>query len=113
MVKVIVVVREVGREKPEYSLPFELPEAPKPGDYISIFRPDVPHHPETRGAVRSKDLTTGHLKDIMVECDVAIGPHAQERWKAAAEAAEKQGIDIVRFKVSRVRISESDLDPKV
>ncbi len=28
MLQVIIVVRESGRLKPEYSLPFELPEVP-------------------------------------------------------------------------------------
>ncbi len=43
MVKINLVVRELGKLKPDYSLDFELPEVPAIGSYISIQRPD---HPE-------------------------------------------------------------------
>jgi hypothetical protein len=42
MVKVHIVIRQIGRLKPDYSLDFELPEVPRIGDYISIHRPDRP-----------------------------------------------------------------------
>ena len=42
MTRVRIVVREVGRKKPDYSLDFDLPEIPKIGSYISIRRPDTP-----------------------------------------------------------------------
>jgi hypothetical protein len=46
MVKINLVVRELGKMKPDYSLDFELPEVPAIGSYISIQRPD---HPEPYG----------------------------------------------------------------
>jgi|GEM_PF-4143095 len=42
MPRVVIVVREVGKLNPEYSLEFELPEIPTIGSYISINRPDNP-----------------------------------------------------------------------
>ncbi|UQR60248.1 hypothetical protein LRP30_24845 [Bradyrhizobium sp. C-145] len=44
MPRVVIVVREVGKLNPEYSLEFELPEIPTIGSYISINRPDNPDH---------------------------------------------------------------------
>ncbi len=41
MVRVTVIVREVGDTKPEYFLDFELPSVPAVGDYISINRLDT------------------------------------------------------------------------
>jgi hypothetical protein len=51
MVAVTVVVRKLGRKEPEYSLPFDVPELPKVGSYISLFRSDG--HPKW---VSSDDL---------------------------------------------------------
>ena len=42
MVKINLVVRELGKLKPDYSLDFELPEVPAVGSYVSIQRPDKP-----------------------------------------------------------------------
>ncbi len=47
MVNVILVVREPGNLKPEYSLEFELPEVPAIGSYISIQRLDSPSFART------------------------------------------------------------------
>jgi hypothetical protein len=40
MVKITLMVRELGGLKPDFSLEFELPEAPAVGSYISIQRPE-------------------------------------------------------------------------
>ena len=40
--RVIVIVRESGRLKPDYSLEFDLPDIPAVGSYLSIQRPDKP-----------------------------------------------------------------------
>ncbi len=39
--RAFVVVREVGKLKPDYSLEFQFSEVPKVSDYISIHRPDL------------------------------------------------------------------------
>jgi hypothetical protein len=124
MVQVIVVIREIGREKPDYSLPFDLPGVPSAGDYISIFRPDSPthsedvivrhvwwhlHSPETRAVVTGGEPKIGRLREVMVECDVAVGPYARDQWRDSAEAAKRRGVDVAEFNVARVSVRESDL----
>lgn len=121
MVGVLIVVREVGRSKPDYSLPFELPAVPAVGSYISISRPDTPepysedlvvrhvwwrlHHPET-GAAVTGDVKVGSLTELIVECDPAIGPYALDRWRDALEAAEQRGVAVERFGVERLSIRQ-------
>lgn len=127
MPKIVLVVRELGRTKPEYSLEFELPEIPKAGDYISISRPDVPEpfsedvvvrkvwwrlfHPET-GGTSSDPQKVGRLTEVMVECDQAIGPYALDRWRDSLEAARERGIEVEEFDVQRFSVRQSDLSDK-
>ena len=120
MVKVIVVVREFFNPKPDYFLEFDLPEIPKVGDYISIFRPNNPnhsedlivrhvwwhlYHPETRGFAPGKQMV-GNVQDVMVECDAALGPYASENWRFTVGGAESQGASIDRFDVERLSAPE-------
>jgi hypothetical protein len=114
MIQAIVVVREIGKLKREYSLEFEFPELPKVGDYISIHRPDLRkplgedlivkaiwwqlEHSETHGYSNSK---AGTVREIFVECDVAIGPYASEAWRTKVEAAKERGIEVPKFQVER------------
>jgi len=123
MVKVNIIVRELGRTKLDYALEFELPEIPKAGDYISIFRPDKPlhsediivrhvwwnlHHSET--AVKaSEPPKIGAVKDIFVECDQAIGPYSHDQWRRTLEAARDRGVEIETFDVARFSVSEKEL----
>ena len=121
MVRVIIVVRELNRDKPDFFLPFELPEVPKVGDYISIFRPNSTLHtedvivrhvwwhlyyPETH-AITTNEPKAGRVQDIMVECDVALGPYASDNWRTWTEAAKTQGAEVVEFKASRLSFLES------
>jgi hypothetical protein len=46
MVQIVLVIREPGRLKPDYSLPFDLSEIPRVDDYISVYRPDSETHTE-------------------------------------------------------------------
>jgi hypothetical protein len=123
MTRVIVVIREVGRLNPDYSLEFELPEVPKVGSYISIHRPDNPepysedmivekvwwrlHHPETR-AVTSGDepLKIGLLKEIFVECVQATSPYSTDRWRDKLDRQRKSGADVPEFEVARVSVRQ-------
>jgi len=127
MVQVIIVIREKGRKKPDYSLPFDLPQVPAVGDYISIFRADSQthtedvivrhvwwhlHSPETEAVVGGRNIKVGKAQDIMVECDIALGPYAKDHWRKSAEVARRQGIDVPDFDVERFSVSESALTPK-
>jgi len=47
-VRVRLSVCEPGEQKPDFSLAFDLPEVPRPGDYISLYREDK----KTRAFVR-------------------------------------------------------------
>jgi hypothetical protein len=123
--KMTIVIRELGKTKPDYSLVFDLPEIPRVGDYISIHRPNKPEpygedlivryvwwrleHPETRSVVTAGTERTGGLKEIFVECDPAVGPHSSDDWRDSLEAARDRGATVEEFKVSRLSVRESDL----
>lgn len=124
MVEVTVVIRERGRVKPEYSLKFSLPEIPRVGDYISIFRPDSKvhtedvvvrhiwwhlHHGETRPVVSTDDEKVGRVVDVMVECDQAIGPYSRDHWRDGLGAAEAAGLKVEHFNVDRFIVREDEL----
>src|SRR5262245_7986063 len=123
MVRVEVVVRELGHSKPEYSLKFVLPHLPRVGDYISIYRPDrklhtedliVRHvwwlldHPET-GGFEQDDRKIGTVRDIFVECDQALGPYANDQWRKTLTARKECGLDVPEFDVARFSVPEADL----
>jgi len=120
MVEVVVVVREVGSVRPDYSLNFELPEVPRVGSYLSIRRPDHRDplgedlvvrkvwwrlfHPVTAGFASDAEAERkGSLTEIFVECDVALGPYATERWREKVERYRAAGHEIEDFEVSRRR----------
>lgn len=121
--EVNIVIREPGRLKPDYSMLFELPELPRPGDYISVTRPDEPepysedfvvravwwrlHHPETE-AVTSKPKTGG-LREIFVECEIAVGPYASDRWRKSVDHARVRGVSVEEFPIARFSVRQSDL----
>ena len=125
MVKFTVVVREIGRLKPDYSLEFEAPTLPAIGSYLSIERPDSKHghtedlvvrrvwwrlhHPET-GGFATEPLKVGKLVDIQVECDQAIGPHSRDQWRSTLEAARERGVEIETFDIARFAVSEADME---
>ena len=121
MIEVTLVVREVGRTKPEYSLIFALPALPQRGDYISIFRPDTAgrsedvivrrvwwhlHHGEVGGYGDAEDPLVGKVSDILVECDQAIGPYARDQWRDKLESAVERGVEIERFDVARLTVRQ-------
>jgi hypothetical protein len=125
--RVTIVVREVGRLKPDYSLDFELPEVPHAGDYISVQRPDKPEpygedlivqkvwwrlkHAETAG-FGSDPPKIGGLTEIMVECAQAIGPYSSDQWRDTLTAKRANGAEIPEFEVARVQIRQDALTKK-
>jgi hypothetical protein len=125
MTQAIVVIRELGALKPDYSLQFDFLELPKVGDYISIHRPDKPEpfgedvivravwwrleHPETRPTVSSDSTRTGKVIEIFIECDVAVGPYASDDWRKWVDAARERGVEVPEFQVSRFSVREGDL----
>jgi hypothetical protein len=123
MVKINLVVRELGKLKPDYSLDFELPEVPAIGSYISIQRPDHPEpygedvivrkvwwrlkHPET-AASASDPPKIGTLNEIFVECDAAQGPYSSDNWLKVANAGKARGANVEEFEVARFAVRESE-----
>jgi hypothetical protein len=126
-VRVTVVVREVSRLKPDYSLNFDLPAVPSPGSYISIQRPDKPepygedmivrqvwwrlHHPET-GGFGSEPPKIGGLTEIFVECEQAIGPYSSDHWRDTLTGKRANGVDVPEFEVARFSVREDSLTKK-
>jgi hypothetical protein len=124
MVQVNIVVLEIGKLKPDFSLDFELPEVPAVGSYISILRPDTPEpygedlvvrkiwwrlkHPETRGA-ESPLAQIGSFHEIFVECNQAAGPYSSASWLLLLDSAKKRGVEIEEFHVSRLSAPESEI----
>ena len=121
----IVVVREIGagHPKPDYSVEFEAPQLPTIGSYLSITRPSnkyghtedlvVRHvwwrlkHPNTSGYSTGAP-EVGSVEEILVECDPAIGPSSSDSWRRLYEHHPESSVE--RFNVSRMQISEAELD---
>jgi hypothetical protein len=68
------------------------------------------HSPETRAVVTGGEPKIGWLKEVMVECDVAVGPYARDQWRDSAEAAKRRGVNVAVFNIARVSVRESDLE---
>jgi hypothetical protein len=123
--RIIVIVREVGRLKPDYSLDFDVPAIPSPGDYLSIHRPDKPkpygedlivrqvwwrlEHPETSG-FGSGEPKIGKVEEIYVECDPAVGPWSSDQWRDSLEHALSTG-QAEELKVARLSVRQDALKP--
>jgi hypothetical protein len=121
MTRVTIVIREVGRLKPDYSVDFDLPEVPKPGSYISIRRPDKPEpygedlivrqvwwrlkHPET-GGFSSNPPKIGSFNEVLVECDQAIGPYSSDAWRDTLASKSSNGVKVPEFEVARFSIRQ-------
>lgn len=113
---IIVVVREVGRLRPEYSRKFEVPVLPRVGDYLSVSSPDLHDplgedlivrkvwwrllHPALDNPERGDDAK-GRVIEIFVECETALGPYASRAWRSRVEAARARRILIEEFDVAR------------
>lgn len=99
MVEVIVVVREVGRLKPDRFLRFTLPQVPAEDSYISVQKSGQLEpsgidlivrkvwwrlqHQEAGTQASGTTQEVGGLVEIFVECDPAIGPYASQEWRSA------------------------------
>ena len=126
MTRVLIVVREIGRLQPDYSLEFDLPEVPKTGSYISIYRGTPPethsedmivqkvwwelNHPETNAFGRTPPLV-GAAINIVVECNQAIGPTSNDRWRDTLEAHRDRGVEVPEFEVERFSVRQDALIP--
>jgi hypothetical protein len=126
MVQVLVIVREVGRMKPDYSLGFDLPALPRVGDYISIQRPNKPkpygedlivrqvwwrlNHPETAGFSAGQPKV-GSVEEIYVECDPAVGPWSSDQWRDSLQSWVDNGT-VKEMDVERLSIRQDEIEGK-
>lgn len=97
--KVRLVFVPPGGGEADYSLHFDLPGIPQPGDYISVKRPDQDgtadfivrrswwhlNYPNNKAIETAGDTGTGSLTELTVECEYSIGPYASTEHKATAE----------------------------
>lgn len=122
MIRVTLMVREVGRLSPDYSLDFDLPQVPAVGDYISVQRPDEPapygedfivrqiwwrlDHPET-GAAATEPPKVGSVTSVVVECDPAVGPWTSDRSRDyLTKAYQGRGKVAPELQVARLSIRQ-------
>lgn len=101
--KVRLMFVPTGGGEIDYSLDFELPAIPQPGDYITVQRDGesgtedfivrrtwwylkYPH-----GAVvgRAQGDEKGSVREIGVECEFATGPYSSESHKRGAGKSAK------------------------
>jgi hypothetical protein len=124
-VRVRLYVCEPGERKPDFSLAFNLPEVPRPGDYISVYREDkeTPHTEdlivrhiwwnlettEARTSTSEDEERVGNLREIGVECEMALGPCSTDQWRDRIVQHEANSRTIKRFDVSRFSVREKDL----
>lgn len=124
MTEVIIIIRETGRLKPDYSLKFDLPAIPAAGHYISISRQGEAEpwgedlvvrkvwwrlkHPETEGFSTGQEKV-GSVTEIYVECDVAEGPWSSDQWMKVVKGARSRGVEVESFDVERLAIRPSEL----
>jgi hypothetical protein len=95
--KVRLVFVPPGGGEADYSLDFDLPSLPQPGDYISIWRSEKQgtedfivrrtwwnlEFPDSKLSRSASDQTHGVVKMIAVECEFAIGAYSSEDHKRA------------------------------
>lgn len=122
MPKVTIAVREIGREKLDYQIVFDLPEVPKVGDYISVTRPDdAPwtedyivrkvwwqlDYPHTGGYSTGDER--GKPTEIVVIVEQAIGPQSADRWRDGLERQRENGREVEEFEVAGYGIRQDHL----
>ena len=97
----------------EYSLQFELPSVPQPGNYISIIGPDQQvgsedfivrrslwhlEHPTT-GAY-GEEGETGTMRGLYVQCEFARGPYSSDEHRRTCDGFERGGREVQSFETS-------------
>jgi hypothetical protein len=111
-VKATLIFVPPGGGEADYSLVFELPGVPQPGDYISITRPGQQgsedfivrrswwtlEHPET-GAVETT-RRAGRVVGLGVECEFARGPYSSEEHRRECDAYDRGGREVQSFEAT-------------
>jgi hypothetical protein len=61
------------------------------------------------GGVAVDKPKVGRAKEVIVECDMAIGPSSRDHWRRLAEGVKSRGVEVVTFEVQRFTVSEAEL----
>lgn len=103
--KATLVFVPPGGGESEYSLDFELPGVPQPGDYISVTRPGTEgmadfivrrcwwqlSYPNDELYRDADSQTKGKVEYLLVQCEYALGPHSSEEHKRSVDSYRNQG----------------------
>lgn len=92
-----------GGGEADYSLPIEMPELPRQGDYISVMRPD---QSGTENFIVKRTWwhlefdekkSIGTTKEIWVECEFALSPFSSESHEKACEGYQVRTGTLLEF----------------
>lgn len=95
-----------GGGENDYSLPIDMPEIPRAGDYISILRPGQKGTESflvkrTWWQLSFDDTTKkGSTQEIWVECEFALGPYNSDDHKNACERYKQKTGTVYEFENS-------------
>jgi hypothetical protein len=97
----------------DYSLDFELPAVPRPGDYITIARKGAKsvgsedfivrrtwwylEYPDEDSYHDKQSQVTGRTVDIGVECEFAHGAYSSDSHKRACDMYTSRGKSVKEF----------------
>ncbi len=101
-----------GGGESDYSLNFDLPGIPRPGDYIRVRRPKQTgsedfivrrtwwnlNFPDTEPVEDTP--STGKPRDIYVECEFALGHFSSEEHKKSCDLYLEKSGHLKRFEAS-------------
>jgi hypothetical protein len=101
MIKVTLTFVPPGGGEAEYCLDMNVPEVPRPGDYITISRKDATasgtedfivrrswwhfEYPDSKLSHSGDDTAVGKVTGITVECEFARGPFSSEEHKRGCD----------------------------
>ncbi len=98
----------------DYQLSFELPAIPRPGDYISVMRPETQgssdfivrrtwwhlDYPDNALYGDSSNPVYGKVNTIFVECEFAAGHYSSEDHKRSLEMYKNRTGKLKEFDAS-------------
>jgi hypothetical protein len=98
----------------DYSLHFELPSVPHPGDYISVKRPGEDgtadfivrrswwslDYPDADLSGKGRQPKSGRVVGVAVECEFALGGYSSEGHKRSCEMYRQRGRKVRKFEAS-------------
>lgn len=102
----------------DYSLIFDMQALPRPGDYISVTRPQAENerygtsdfivrrtwwhlnYPSNAVIGDPKNPVVGSVVEATVECEFALGPYSTDEHKASCNMYRSRGKPLQEFQAS-------------